>query len=137
MHELRPLAPVDYEIMIYQCDEYVSFVLPSFSCCSSNNCYRVFCSPITEAYHSAFSFASHPHFSEYAVTKAEYMEGGSNACRRKFKNQRPVDEPSKDDATAKVKGKGRQKDDSNRPELAKPSGRSSRLRTISTGTRRR
>ena len=47
------------------------------------------------------------------MTRAEYLEGGSNACRRKFKDWRSSGE---DEANLKVKGKGRQKDDSGRPD---------------------
>lgn len=48
-------------------------------------------SPISEAYKSAVDFASKPDFFQKAVTREEYNEMGSNACRRKFPNWRPVD----------------------------------------------
>ena len=41
-------------------------------------------SPITEAYYGARAFARSPNFSSFCVTKEEYAEGGSNACRKKF-----------------------------------------------------
>jgi actin-related protein 6 len=41
-------------------------------------------SPITEAYYAARAFARSPNFSSFCVTKEEFAEGGSNACRRKF-----------------------------------------------------
>lgn len=42
------------------------------------------CSPVTEAYKSAYKFASSPEFTQHVVTRAEYAEYGSNASRRKF-----------------------------------------------------
>jgi actin-related protein 6 len=42
-------------------------------------------SPITEAYYAARAFARSPTFSSFCVTKEEYAEGGSNACRKKFR----------------------------------------------------
>lgn len=59
--ELRSLAPVDCSIEIYQALD-----------------------PIISAYHAATSFASHSTFLQHAVTRTEYQESGSNACRRKF-----------------------------------------------------
>lgn len=46
---------------------------------------QFYVSPITEAYHAARAFARSPNFSSFCVTKEEYAEGGSNACRRKFR----------------------------------------------------
>ena len=43
-------------------------------------------SPILEAYRSAMAFANQPAYSDRIVTRAEYQEGGSNACRRKFRD---------------------------------------------------
>ncbi|KAJ3547053.1 hypothetical protein NMY22_g1812 [Coprinellus aureogranulatus] len=59
--ELRSLAPVEYEVVIYEADD-----------------------PVTEAYKSAYKFASRPEFTQHVVTRAEYAEYGSNASRRKF-----------------------------------------------------
>lgn len=42
------------------------------------------CSTVTEAYKSAYKFASRPEFTQHVVTRAEYAEYGSNASRRKF-----------------------------------------------------
>ncbi|KAH9991239.1 actin-like protein Arp6 [Russula vinacea] len=61
MAELRPRAPADCEIKIYD----------------SNNA-------ITEAYHSAMALATTSALTNLAVTRAEYLEGGSGYCRRKF-----------------------------------------------------
>ena len=41
-------------------------------------------SAITEAYQSAMALAKTSAFSNTAVTRAEYLEGGSDYCRRKF-----------------------------------------------------
>lgn len=125
MQELRPLAPVECEVVIYQCDEYVLawFIQrPNLTVTSS---------PITEAYRSASVFAGQPLFMELSVTKAEYMEGGSNACRRKFKDWRASDEGAKEESSLKGKGKGKQRDESGRPDAG------AKTRKTSTGTRRR
>ncbi|KAH9168756.1 actin-domain-containing protein [Lactarius sanguifluus] len=61
MSELRPCAPADCEIKIYESKDAV-----------------------TEAYHSAMALAKTSAFSNIAVTRAEYLEGGSGYCRRKF-----------------------------------------------------
>ncbi|KAH7885477.1 actin family [Phlebopus sp. FC_14] len=68
MTELRSLAPVDFDIQIFASDD-----------------------PVTEAYRSALSFVSHPGFSTHLVTRAEYLESGSNATRRKFSQWQSVD----------------------------------------------
>lgn len=108
MQELRPLAPVDCEVVIYRCDD-----------------------PITEAYRSAFAFAGRSQFVEHMVTRAEYLEGGSNACRRKFKDWRSLDEASKDESIQKAKGKGRQRDEGGRSDAG------TKTRKTTSGTRRR
>lgn len=41
-------------------------------------------SAITEAYYSAMALAKTSSFTDLAVTRAEYLEGGSGYCRRKF-----------------------------------------------------
>ncbi|KIJ64586.1 hypothetical protein HYDPIDRAFT_111953 [Hydnomerulius pinastri MD-312] len=61
MTELRSLAPVDFEVQIFRSDDSV-----------------------TESYYSALSFVKSPSFSTHLVTRAEYLESGSNATRRKF-----------------------------------------------------
>jgi len=129
MQELRPLAPVDCEIVIYRCDEYVplSRLLP----CQFIYTFITTDSPITEAYRSAFAFASQAGFAEHAVTRAEYLEGGSNACRRKFKDWRSLDEALKDDTNTKTKGKGRQREEGGRLDTGP------KTRKTSTSTRRR
>jgi actin-related protein 6 len=89
------------------------------------------CSPITEAYRSAFAFASQDQFGEFSVTRAEYLESGSNACRRKFKDWRSSDEVSKDESNLKAKSKGKQREESGRVDTG------TKTRKISTSTRRR
>ncbi|KAF4590261.1 Actin- protein 6 [Pleurotus pulmonarius] len=62
--DLRSLAPVEYDVSIVDCVE-----------------------PITEAYKSAFAFATKSDgqlFKAVAVTREEYAESGSNASLRKF-----------------------------------------------------
>ena len=47
--------------------------------------------PILEAYHSAIAFAARPEFaSRCVVTREEYQEMGSSACRRKFRDWKPT-----------------------------------------------
>lgn len=41
-------------------------------------------SAITEAYRSAMALATTSALTNLAVTRAEYLEGGSGYCRRKF-----------------------------------------------------
>ncbi|KAI0786140.1 actin-like protein Arp6 [Abortiporus biennis] len=47
--------------------------------------------PILEAYHAAMTFSLRSDFQEHTVTRAEYLEMGSNACRRKWKDWKPAD----------------------------------------------
>ncbi|KAH9980073.1 actin family [Lactifluus volemus] len=61
MAELRPCAPMDCEIKIYESEN-----------------------AITEAYHSAMALAKTSALTNLSVTRAEYLEGGSNYCRKKF-----------------------------------------------------
>ena len=82
---------------------------------------------MTQAYHSAVAFASSPTFSEHVVTRAEYLESGSNASRRKFKDWK-VDQKEKESEKAKelTKGKARRREDED--ERA-PSKKPARLRS--------
>lgn len=104
LSELRPLAPVDCEVIIYECDEYVLQRLDASSIKLNPKLY----SPITEAYHSALAFGSSPEFLNRTVTRAEYAESGSNAARRKFRDWK-VDEKEKEKDT--YRGKGKQRDE--------------------------
>jgi hypothetical protein len=57
---------------------------PPFSLCTF--AYHCDARPITEAYNSAFNFTRSPEFlRRHVVTREEYLEMGSNACRRKWK----------------------------------------------------
>jgi len=108
--ELRSLAPIDCEVHVYE---------------SSN--------PITEPFKSGIGFALHPSFARRVVTRAEYLEGGSNACRRKFaseSNNSEVEEESvKEKEKPKGKGKARVKNINLENEGMKKSGRGTRART--------
>ncbi|KDN46724.1 hypothetical protein RSAG8_04104, partial [Rhizoctonia solani AG-8 WAC10335] len=59
--ELRALAPDEYEVCLYRAK-----------------------SPLTSTFHSARTLARSPIFPSLCVTREEYLEGGVNACRRKF-----------------------------------------------------
>jgi actin-related protein 6 len=73
LSELQTLAPVDYEVGIYECEN-----------------------PITEAYTSAYNLASEDGLTRHDfVTRAEYLESGSNASRRKFRDWKQESEKEK------------------------------------------
>ncbi|KAL0961517.1 hypothetical protein HGRIS_006458 [Hohenbuehelia grisea] len=74
--ELRSRAPVDAEVVIYDCEE-----------------------PTTEVYRSALAFARSPQFTQNCVTREEYAESGSNASRRKFSDWKVTGATEKDAAT--------------------------------------
>jgi hypothetical protein len=63
-------------------------------------------SPITEAYTSAYNFASEDGLTgHHLVTRAEYLESGSNASRRKFRDWKLYQESEKEKpANAKEAG---------------------------------
>jgi len=82
--ELQTLAPVECEVVIYECKD-----------------------PITEAYQSAHTFVTQSSasgsssaggegFAQRAVTRSEYMESGNSASRRKFKDWKSVVDSEKD-----------------------------------------
>ncbi|KAI1785539.1 actin-like protein Arp6 [Ganoderma leucocontextum] len=99
--ELRSLAPIECEVRV---------------CASAE--------PILEAYRSAVVFAARPEFaSRCVVTREEYQEMGSSACRRKFRDWKPApvdreQQPaargaaSKGAATSRARGKARGSSDS-------------------------
>ena len=71
-----------------------------------------------EAYRSAVTFARSLDFARVAVTREEYLESGSNATRRTFRDWRPVDQEGRvkethrrdeeeDSAPVKKTGRGR------------------------------
>lgn len=97
--ELRALAPVDCEVSIHNSKD-----------------------PILESYRSGVAFAKKPVFAQQAVTRAEYLEMGSNASRRKFRDWKPgtVDAsngPAIDQASRKgpVRNQRNERDDSSPP----------------------
>ncbi|KAH9949784.1 actin family [Amylocystis lapponica] len=98
--ELRSFAPMDCEVQTYLSDD-----------------------PIIEAYRSAVIFARMPDFAQRVVTRAEYLEMGSSACRRKFRDWKPAErEALRGREHAKGKGAARTKeadDDANSPPPAK------------------
>ncbi|KAF8228073.1 actin-related protein Arp6 [Tricholoma matsutake] len=111
MSELQSLAPVDCEVVIYECDD-----------------------PITEAYRAAINFACMPTFNKHVLTRAEYAESGSNASRRKFHNWK-LQEPEKEKPKDSAKAKGKQREE----ERSQVSSKLTRTRSKTTGpaTRRR
>lgn len=56
-----------------------------------------------DVFRGAAAFAARSDYLDFAVTRAEYLEMGSNACRRKFRDWRPVD----GDGKGKDPGAGR------------------------------
>ncbi|KAF5381187.1 hypothetical protein D9757_007896 [Collybiopsis confluens] len=93
--ELQSLAPMDFTVQIYQSED-----------------------PIVEAYRSAQMFASKPDFSSQCVTREEYLESGSNASRRKFRDwqvrvqgereQTAEEEEEREEEQKEGKGQGEQ-----------------------------
>ncbi|KAF9046356.1 actin-like protein ARP6 [Panaeolus papilionaceus] len=96
--ELRTLAPVEFEVVIYECED-----------------------PVTEVYRSACKFAAKPEFSRLCVTREEYLESGSSATRRKFKDWKPQEaEKEKSKEVVKPKGKQYQEErEDDRPQATK------------------
>ncbi|KAI0086978.1 actin-like protein Arp6 [Irpex rosettiformis] len=86
--ELRSLAPVDCEVKIYEGSE-----------------------PILEAYNGALAFARVPSFFDYVVTREEYLEMGSNASRRKFRDWKPAERGSKGKEVSRSKTSGQKRDE--------------------------
>lgn len=139
--ELQCLAPVECEVVIYDCSKYVSvkttypFALQTrihcilfssfffflsllfpflFTSLCSFLCFLsyILCfSPITEAYHSAYQFVNQAGFTEHVVTRAEYAEYGSNASRKKFRDWKPQESEKEKPKEASSKVKGKQRED--------------------------
>ncbi|KAG8930478.1 Actin- protein 6 [Tulasnella sp. 417] len=59
--ELRPLAPADCKVSVYKASE-----------------------PITSVYEAAWRLSQSPGYGDLVVSREEYFESGSNACRKKF-----------------------------------------------------
>ncbi|RDB14700.1 Actin-like protein ARP6 [Hypsizygus marmoreus] len=151
MSELQSQAPVDCEVVIYECNEYVHlmpFIYPSTtdiwtdSPKLTNQPHRP-SSPITEAYRAAVCFASMPGFTNQVVTRAEYIENGSSASRRKFHDWKPHEAEKERPTKEAAKAKGKQKEDDRSQAPLPPGSKPTRTRskpTISSSaptTRRR
>lgn len=71
---------------------------------------------MTEAYRAAHAFARSPAFAQRAITRAEYMEHGSGACRRKFRehnwNPDASDVPEQGKPPVRAKGRAKEGTDS-------------------------
>ncbi|KAJ7291670.1 actin-related protein Arp6 [Mycena rebaudengoi] len=80
--ELQSLAPADCDVGIWQSSE-----------------------PTLDAYCAAVACASEPSFPELVVTRAEYLESGSNAVRRKFPDWRAPPPPLKEKDSMATKEK--------------------------------
>ncbi|KAG8979491.1 Actin- protein 6 [Tulasnella sp. 425] len=59
--ELQPLAPPDCEVSVYKASE-----------------------PVTSVYEAAWKLSQSPGYGDLVVSREEYLESGSNACRKKF-----------------------------------------------------
>lgn len=98
LSELRALAPVDCEVVIYPSND-----------------------PILETYRSAAAFAQRPEFLQGCVTREEYLEFGSNACRRKFRDSKRADkEATRGRDQAKGRGATRAREDEDESEVESP-----------------
>ncbi len=69
--------------------------------------------PVLEAFSGALAFARSPAFSDCVVAREEYLEAGSNASRRKFRDWKPTEKESKGKEVLRGRssGKGRDEDD--------------------------
>ncbi|KAJ7142229.1 actin-like protein ARP6 [Mycena epipterygia] len=107
--ELQALAPVGCDVLVYQSPD-----------------------PVLDAYYSAIACASGPTFAERVITRAEYLESGSTAVRRKFPDWQPPPPPLREAAARdtakekeKPKGKGKQREE---PAANTASGKPTRSR---------
>ncbi len=78
--------------------------------------------PDLEAYYAAAAFAARPEFSQSMVTREEYQEMGSSACRRKFRDWKPTEKEPAARGRETAKGRGQQEDeeDASPPPPKKP-----------------
>ncbi|KAF8671468.1 actin family [Rhizoctonia solani] len=101
--ELRTLAPDEYEICLYRARN-----------------------PLTSSFHSARTLARSPIFPSLCVTREEYLEGGANACRRRFAPVNWLATKEKDvGGTRKEQESGARKETAGR-------GRGRRRKTVTT-----
>ncbi|KAJ7093825.1 actin-related protein Arp6 [Mycena belliarum] len=88
--ELQALAPVDCDVGVYQSADSA-----------------------LDVYRAAVACASAPDFPQRVVTRAEYLESGSSAVRRKFPDWQVPERDLRPGAqSAAAKGKGRQREES-------------------------
>lgn len=80
------------------------------------------------AYHGALAFAQRSDFPDQVVTRAEYLEMGSNACRRKFKDWKLTEKEPKGKEVIRGKGATRVREDDKDGEEVMPKKRSGRGR---------
>ncbi|KAI0819238.1 actin-like protein Arp6 [Trametes gibbosa] len=113
--ELRSLAPIDCGVAVYASEH-----------------------PTLEAYYAAVAFAARPEFTQCVVTREEYLEMGSNACRRKFRDWKPAEReaPSRSREQAKGRGQKNQVDDQD-DDSPPPTKKSTRGRGRGRGSSRR
>jgi actin-related protein 6 len=64
-----------------------------------------------EAFYGAVELSRKPEFFDLVVTRDEYLEMGSNACRRKFRDWKPLDKETKGKEVLRGKSSGKSKDD--------------------------
>ncbi|KAJ7466005.1 actin-related protein Arp6 [Mycena latifolia] len=88
--ELQPLAPVGCDVVV----------------CQSSD-------PVLDAYRAALAFSSAPSFAARAVTRAEYLESGSSAIRRKCPDWQPPEREKAPTLKAKPReeAKGKQREE--------------------------
>lgn len=109
MSELRSLAPVECDVQIYRAKD-----------------------AITEAYRSSLEFVRSADFATHLVTRAEYLESGSHAIRRKFGHWQSGDSGKSGDRVMTSSSST-----GGVPQLSKKPSRSRIRTTASTSSRRR
>ncbi|KAI6044922.1 actin-related protein Arp6 [Pisolithus marmoratus] len=109
MSELRSLSPVEYDIQIYRSKD-----------------------AITEAYRSSLGFVRSADFTTHLVTRAEYLESGTHAIRRKFGHWQ-----SGNSGKSGERVMASSSSTSTVPQLSKKPSRSRLRTTASTSSRRR
>ncbi|KAI0632288.1 actin-like protein Arp6 [Trametes polyzona] len=113
--ELRSLAPIDCEVAVYTSEH-----------------------PALEAYYGAVALAARPGFAQCMVTREEYQEMGSSACRRKFRDWKPAEkDASRGREQAKGKGQRGKGDDEGEDDSPPPTKKPGRGRGRGRGSARR
>ena len=93
--------------------------------------------PLTEAYRGAVAFASRGDFPSMLVTREEYNEMGSNACLRKFRGWKAIEEEETTTMKGKAKAREEVEDDDRMPSRRIARGRGRGATTTSTAPKRR